>query len=63
MSKTSFEKSNSWYNKLVGEKGHYYHQKVIIPKILEYIKSQELNLTMETNGVLCTPEISRRVSE
>ncbi len=34
-----------------------------IGKILEYIKSQELNLTLETNGVLCTPEIASQVSE
>ena len=33
-----------------------------IGKILEHIKSQELNLTMETNGVLCTPEIARQIS-
>jgi SynChlorMet cassette radical SAM/SPASM protein ScmF len=33
-----------------------------IGKILKYIKSQDLYLTLETNGVLCTPEIARRIS-
>ncbi len=35
--KTSFQQSHSWYKNLVGEKGHYYHQKVIIPKVLELL--------------------------
>ena len=34
-----------------------------IERILDYIKSQNLNLTIETNGVLCTPDIARQISE
>jgi len=34
---TSWEKSGKWYNKLVGEKGHYYHQQVILPKLLDLL--------------------------
>ncbi len=30
---TSWEKSSDWYGNLVGEKGHYYHQKVIFPAL------------------------------
>ena len=41
MNKTSWEKAESWYHKLVGEKGHYYHQRIIIPKILEYISKKK----------------------
>lgn len=34
---TSWETSGKWYNKLVGEKGHYYHQQVIFPNILSLL--------------------------
>jgi SAM-dependent methyltransferase len=39
--KTSWDKSHSWYQNLVGEKGHYYHQSIIIPKILDLLKIKE----------------------
>lgn len=32
--KTSWESSSSWYDDIVGEKGHYYHEHVILPKLL-----------------------------
>ena len=32
-----------------------------IGEILEYIRGEDLNLTMETNGVLCSPEIARQI--
>ena len=32
-SKTSWDKSGAWYEKLVGASGHYYHQKIIIPGV------------------------------
>jgi ubiquinone/menaquinone biosynthesis C-methylase UbiE len=31
---TSWGKVGEWYNKIVGEDGHYYHKTLIIPKIL-----------------------------
>ena len=34
---TSWETSSSWYDKIVGTKGHYYHQQVIIPGILRLL--------------------------
>lgn len=37
--KTSWESSAKWYDEAVGEKGHYYHEHVILPNLL---KSMEL---------------------
>lgn len=34
---TSWEKSSAWYNKLVGDQGHYYHEHVIIPGVLRLL--------------------------
>jgi SynChlorMet cassette radical SAM/SPASM protein ScmF len=34
-----------------------------ISDILDYMKSEGLNLTIETNGVLCTPEIAQQIAE
>lgn len=38
---TSWETSSSWYDKLVGAKGHYYHQQVIIPGILNILEKEK----------------------
>ncbi|MFY7842830.1 MAG: class I SAM-dependent methyltransferase [Rhabdochlamydiaceae bacterium] len=38
--KSSWEPASSWYNKSVGEKGHYYHRNVIIPQLLKLMKNQ-----------------------
>jgi ubiquinone/menaquinone biosynthesis C-methylase UbiE len=32
--KTSWDPSEKWYGKLVGEKGHYYHQSLILPNLM-----------------------------
>ncbi len=34
---TSWESSHTWYDKTVGEKGHYYHQSVIFPQLLKLL--------------------------
>ncbi|MBW1743500.1 MAG: SynChlorMet cassette radical SAM/SPASM protein ScmF [Deltaproteobacteria bacterium] len=34
-----------------------------ISDILEFMKSEDINLTLETNGVLCTPEIAQKIAE
>jgi len=34
---TSWEESGDWYDKIVGEKGHYYHEHVIFPRLLKLI--------------------------
>jgi ubiquinone/menaquinone biosynthesis C-methylase UbiE len=33
----SWEGSDDWYGSIVGEKGHYYHQHVILPKLLPFV--------------------------
>lgn len=33
-SPTSWQKASKWYDQSVGKEGHYYHQSIIIPKIL-----------------------------
>jgi len=33
-----------------------------IREILEVIKAEDLNLTVETNGILCTPELARKMA-
>lgn len=37
-SKTSWEGSHEWYDKIVGEKGHYFHEHVILPKLLALLE-------------------------
>ena len=34
-----------------------------IGKIIDHVKDQALNLSVETNGVLCTPEIARKIGK
>lgn len=34
---TSWETSALWYDKAVGEKGHYYHQQVVLPGVLRLL--------------------------
>jgi ubiquinone/menaquinone biosynthesis C-methylase UbiE len=34
---TTWETSSSWYDKIVGVKGHYYHSQVIIPGVLKLL--------------------------
>ena len=35
---TSWDNSGQWYNKLVGDSGHYYHQQVILPRVTALLK-------------------------
>lgn len=35
---TSWESSSSWYDKVVGPKGHYYHQQVVLPGTLRLLQ-------------------------
>lgn len=45
--KTSWEKVGSWYNGIVGNEGHYYHQTLILPGIMRLLK-----LTAKTSDSL-----------
>jgi len=52
---TSWEESNSWYDSIVGEKGHYYHQTVIFPNALRMLKLNAKTSLLDIgcgNGVL-----------
>jgi ubiquinone/menaquinone biosynthesis C-methylase UbiE len=35
---TSWHQVGSWYNKLVGDQGHYYHQHVVLPGVLKLLQ-------------------------
>jgi len=37
MSSTSFEESSNWYAACVGDKGHYFHRNVILPRIKQIL--------------------------
>lgn len=34
-----WDQASSWYDRSVGDEGHYYHQNLIVPRILEWVKS------------------------
>lgn len=38
---TSWQKVSSWYDNSVGKEGHYYHQHVVIPKLLTLMSLKE----------------------
>lgn len=37
---TSWQKSARWYSKIVSDKGHYYHQNIIIPNVIKLLNLQ-----------------------
>jgi ubiquinone/menaquinone biosynthesis C-methylase UbiE len=39
--KTSWQRVSTWYGKLVDEKGHYYHQHVVVPGVLKLLALRE----------------------
>ena len=48
-----YDHVSSWYDTLVKEKGHYYHEKVIIPKIMTFLKDKRSVLDLACGqGVL-----------
>jgi len=55
--KTSWESSAKWYDEAVGEKGHYYHEHVILPNLL---KIMGLNLKSKVLDVACGQGILAR---
>ncbi len=38
---TSWENSHKWYDSIVGEKGHYYHEQIVLPNSLKLLKLQK----------------------
>lgn len=41
MSDTSWESSHKWYDTIVGEKGHYYHEHVVLPNSLKLLSLKQ----------------------
>jgi ubiquinone/menaquinone biosynthesis C-methylase UbiE len=42
MKESSWENVSTWYDNLVGEKGHYYHQNVILPHLLTVLEQENI---------------------
>jgi len=47
MQNTSWEKSSRWYKKIVGDEGHYFHQKVIFPNIKQMIDLNKIDSVLD----------------
>ena len=47
MLNTSWEKSSKWYNKIVGDKGHYFHKAVIFPNLKKIINFDKLESVLD----------------
>jgi len=41
MQNSSWQKVSKWYNKTVGDEGHYYHQHIIMPNLKRILKLKE----------------------
>ena len=41
MQNSSWNKVSNWYNKAVGDEGHYYHQHIIMPNLKRILKLKE----------------------
>jgi SAM-dependent methyltransferase len=42
-----FEEVGDWYDTLVGQSGHYYHEHVILPKVGEWLKKWEVKSLLD----------------
>ncbi len=42
----SWESSSRWYDKIVGPKGHYYHQKVVLPGVIKLLELENSNIKL-----------------
>ncbi len=47
---TSWQSSSKWYNRLVGDQGHYYHEHIILPNVLKLLN---LNLNSKILDIGC----------
>jgi ubiquinone/menaquinone biosynthesis C-methylase UbiE len=61
---TSWEAAGKWYNKTVGERGHYYHQHVVIPGVVRLfgIDSQSSVLDIGCGQGVLARSLPREVS-
>jgi ubiquinone/menaquinone biosynthesis C-methylase UbiE len=44
---TSWKQVSDWYDSIVGEKGHYYHRELILPKVLESLDLHDGNRLLD----------------
>lgn len=44
---TSWERSGKWYNKIVGAKGHFFHEHLILPNVLRLLNLQKNNSLLD----------------
>ncbi len=52
---TDWDSPDRWYDKLVGEKGHYYHQTIIFPNLFKILGTEKIDSWLDLgcgNGVL-----------
>lgn len=52
---TSWQHVHSWYNSITGVKGHYFHEHVILPRVLSLIKNSNSQSVIDLacgNGIL-----------
>jgi ubiquinone/menaquinone biosynthesis C-methylase UbiE len=54
---TSWENSNEWYDRVVGMKGHYFHEAVILPNVLKLL---QLSSTSKLLDLACGQGILSR---
>lgn len=58
--KTSWESVGKWYHSAVGEEGHYYHKKVILPGILKILGCEESEPPLSILDLACGQGILAR---
>ena len=44
---TSWNASGKWYNKIVGDKGHYYHEHIVMPGVLRLLEIQNTSKILD----------------
>ncbi len=52
-SKTSWEKVHAWYDKSVGDDGHYYHQHVVLPGVLKLLELPKEDASIHLLDLAC----------
>lgn len=45
--KKGWEEVGGWYDSLVGQKGHYYHDHVILPKVISFLKAWKASSVLD----------------
>jgi SAM-dependent methyltransferase len=61
-SSTSWESVSRWYDESVGKTGHYYHEHVILPKLLPLIQGEEALLDLACGQGILSKHLSPKRS-